>query len=1113
MNHNQSQLEQSLLELHYGLLEPEEASQLRQRIESEADVATLWAQTLGLADQLSDAAKLADCPDVDEIDVVPPVLSAAIDSSLSGTRISSEQFEAEFPGIDESQFNGVAKKDLLKSEQSATTRFEKRRRTYRRIMKVLGTIAALLTLALSIGYLVNLPASPAQMVRIDVESLDSSMTSQAANTLRDVSANLVVNIQVGNAVLHTERLSTGAAGRVKYTVPSQLKLPKEAKLSVADSSGQSVVVSLEPTRCLTHLTIDKPVYRPGETIHFRSLSLERYSLEPNVDLPIRFELFDPSGAVVAGATFDGVTERGVGNGEFRVPTSAPGGQYKLVAKSLDGFFPEESRTLQVRNYRAPRFKKDLEFKKRSYGPGESVEADFEAIRAEGGPLANQSIKITATVDGTVVYQDTTRTTDSGTSSISFELPELISKGAALLSVSVFDGGTEEVKSKTIPIQLGQVEVEFYPEGGYLTADLKNRVYFVARNPLGDPIHIAGEILDRRGNKLADVETVRDGMGRFEFTPKSGEKYSLKVTAPLDVTNSPSLPAVGSSELVLSTGAGVFRNDEHVKFELLSTTARKIEIQSACRGKLVARQQLELEPGKSQLEIELPTDVSGVVRLTVLNAEVYPARPLVERLVYRESSRKLNVNIQQSDSAERTPGEQVRLALSVTDENGKPTPAILGIAVVDDAALSLQDDEQPQMLTHFVLTSEIEKPEDLEHANFYLSGSDESRESLDLLLGTQGWRRFVTSSLVSRGSMSQAGFSEEISRLLKLEGNPAVETQLGNVSVINRQWRRYSGEVASLRRAYWFALTWFVMPLLIAMMAIYLMRPKMNATTISKAAGVWLLVIAGCLLVVGCSAGSERPLASNNADWAEPNAAHWDSSTAPVADGIVLEKASVDNSGSMDEVFPAEKSESEVAGKLLAGILGAQQNRTRPALTKNVKIVRHDPENGEGRPDRLATAVGDESDSAESIRLDQRMQEILRARGLDAAELSKQLLDELRFPIREYSHKHVSTKANVREDFTETLYWQPMLITDSQGIASIRFDLSDSVTTFKVLADAHSNDGRIGTGGGELVSRIPLQIEPKLPIAVTSNQCNQRLATGRSFYQDRLSTQVIQFGHT
>ena len=36
----------------------------------------------------------------------------------------------------------------------------------------------------------------------------------------------------------------------------------------------------------------------------------------------------------------------------------------------------------------------------------------------------------------------------------------------------------------------------------------------------------------------------------------------------------------------------------------------------------------------------------------------------------------------------------------------------------------------------------------------------------------------------------------------------------------------------------------------------------------------------------------------------------------------------------------------------------------------------------------------------------------------------------------------------------------------------------------MIADAHTTDGRLGTGGGEVVSRIPLQIEPKLPLEVT-----------------------------
>ena len=57
---------------------------------------------------------------------------------------------------------------------------------------------------------------------------------------------------------------------------------------------------------------------------------------------------------------------------------------------------------------------------------------------------------------------------------------------------------------------------------------------------------------------------------------------------------------------------------------------------------------------------------------------------------------------------------------MTNEKNEPVPAVLGVAVVDDALLNLADDHTPAMTTHFLLTSEIEKPEDLEKADFYLS---------------------------------------------------------------------------------------------------------------------------------------------------------------------------------------------------------------------------------------------------------------------------------------------------------------------------------------------------------------------------------------------------------
>ncbi|MFO0946861.1 MAG: alpha-2-macroglobulin family protein [Planctomycetota bacterium] len=56
-----------------------------------------------------------------------------------------------------------------------------------------------------------------------------------------------------------------------------------------------------------------------------------------------------------------------------------------------------------------------------------------------------------------------------------------------------------------------------------------------------------------------------------------------------------------------------------------------------------------------------------------------------------------------------------------------------------------------------------------------------------------------------------------------------------------------------------------------------------------------------------------------------------------------------------------------------------------------------------------------------------------------------------------------------------------LETDDNGFAKIAFDLSDAVTTFRVLVDGHDLTGRLGSGTGAIVSRVPLSVEPKTPV--------------------------------
>ncbi|NNE00656.1 MAG: hypothetical protein HKN47_25350, partial [Pirellulaceae bacterium] len=1111
MNMPNEDLKQTLLELHYDLLDDNEASAVRERIQSDPDVAAAWAETLRLAEKLSSAAKMEGVP-LPEI-APPSETNTLIDSAADSGDDSAADFGGDSAAANlqrrviESEPNDNGTLPTVGNHRpSASSRF------WVSTLGLLATAASLGFMVLGMRYVDQIPTRPDAVVQLDAQAaiaheatadnefqIKTSLLDGSSNAFPVVPATISFSIFSGNSVLFRGDTETSANGMCEIAVPDDVVVPDGATMRVtatpkgSEAAATSIDIPLEPTRCLTYVNIDRPVYRPGETVYFRSVTLNRRSLAAHVDVPIRFELIDPSGALVPNAFIEGVTERGVGNGSFTLPSTAPGGPYKLVARSMDGFFPDEVKEFQVRVYRVPRFKKELEFRRRSYGPGETVEADFSAVRAEGGPVAGADVRITAVVDEQVIYQSDATTSASGTLSVSFVLPEHISEGIGRLSIATDDGGVQETQSKTIPIQLGRISVDFYPEGGYLVDGLKNRVYFSARNPLGDPIHISGEVLTRGGVAVAEVTTTRDGMGRFEFVPRRGEKYTLKVTSPVDVTNNPKLPTVVKALPVLDTGDGVFEQDANLTFTVRNQKAFTGIARAVCRGQLVGERKINFKPGTTLVDLPIRQDAAGVIRVTILDAQLAPAQPLVERLVYRRENRRLNVAIVDPESAlKRSPGEPLRLTLQVTDENDQPTPAVLGVAVVDDAALSLDETERPTLRTHFLLTSEVEKPEDLEHANFYLSDGTEAAESLDLLLGTQGWRRFISGS----ADQPSVDFRAQLVRLLEMDGTSAAQTKpkFSNAPVFVDQWSQYR---VSLGRA-WDQFLYEARVLSLLLLGVFclivLLRLRHKPATIAV---MWLLIASASLVLYGCGGSNEGYVVSASRDASSakaPSTAEeemhrandaMEMGNAPAefaTPAVDMEVPADDAAGAPG---PTEPDPNVTGDRPPTGPDIAKENSRNREFGDNKRFANEAVEDYEG--DEISTGKyrqGNNISGSKSLSPDA-LQRFLASRGLDAESLADQLLDELRFPVREYAHRHAKTDSPTRTDFAETLFWQPILLTDSTGQATIRFDLSDSVTTFRVSVDGHTTDGRIGSGGGDVVSRIPFQIEPKLPLEVTT----------------------------
>lgn len=74
-------------------------------------------------------------------------------------------------------------------------------------------------------------------------------------------------------------------------------------------------------------------------------------------------------------------------------------------------------------------------------------------------------------------------------------------------------------------------------------------------------------------------------------------------------------------------------------------------------------------------------------------------------------------------------------------------------------------------------------------------------------------------------------------------------------------------------------------------------------------------------------------------------------------------------------------------------------------------------------------------------------------------------------------------AGARSNFKTTAFFDPNVLTDAEGKAVVEFDLPDSLTTFRVMAVAVSDDDRYGVGSTLLTVNEPLMIRPALPRAL------------------------------
>lgn len=492
-----------------------------------------------------------------------------------------------------------------------------------------------------------------------------------------------------------------------------------------------------------YIQVDKPLYKPGETIWFKTWDMQARTLAGFPIAQTTVELISPKGASVLKKRLH--VSAGTASNDFELPAEVQGGEYTLRATSGDGQLAE--RAIIVSAYEAPRMKKKLEFAKKAYGAGDQVSATIEVKRPTGEALAGKTLTAIITVDGVELPRVRASTNEDGGALVKFDLPQSITAGDGLLTVLVEDGGITESVSKSIPIVQKKLSLAFFPEGGKMVAGLPTRLYFEAKTIHGKPADVDGRLIDDLGNAVARFSTYKNGLGRIEFTPATGRTYSAQISRPSTVTERYALPLAEEKGCVLRSYDDFDGQEKALRVAVRCSEKQQVVVAATVRENVLDVGSIEAgsdTPGVIYLSAKDAAiqNAAGVARVTVFDRKL---NPLAERLVFRNRRARLSVQVE-ADKKTYAPRGEVGLAITTRDAAGKVVPAELALSVVDDTVIAFADDKSGHLLSKLLLEPEL--PGKIEEPNFY-TDLTESRSALalDLLMGARGYRRFEWAPLL------------------------------------------------------------------------------------------------------------------------------------------------------------------------------------------------------------------------------------------------------------------------------------------------------------------------------------------------------------------------------
>ena len=306
--------------------------------------------------------------------------------------------------------------------------------------------------------------------------------------------------------------------------------------------------------------------------------------------------------------------------------------------------------------------------------------------------------------------------------------------------------------KYIPIPYPeQYHVSFFPEGGNLLVGTDCVVAFKVVGSDGLQESITGVVYDSKNNPVAHLSSIHSGMGLFSLNAHAGEKYyaicqnskgmEMRFDLPAPMENSYALrTTLSQGQLLVNINKSSSAIDQ--SFYLLMHT----------QGELLFTKDWGAidEP----LLFDQSLFPSGILHLLLLNNDM---KIVSERLVFINNDDQAEVKFEFPELTYKA-RQHVELDMGATF-GGQALVGSFSVAVTDDKVVSV--DSTSNILTNLLLTSELRGT--IENPASYFDASDRRNSlKLNMLMMTQGWRRYDVPSVLE-GNLSLPKYELETSQ--------------------------------------------------------------------------------------------------------------------------------------------------------------------------------------------------------------------------------------------------------------------------------------------------------------------------------------------------------------